>query len=462
MQQPNTSASSSATASQPISLNHINIESELKKVNEQMYKKNLELAIRNRTLGILRNLYEIMNTTFGMGDLVQQLTMAIKRELQFRTVSIALINKEGNTLETISGFPDEKENSLLRLRLPLSHTDNFCVDAVTHNHTRLTNDLTDVFVPMLDEHRAKILQEQTHIQTAIIYPLRFGREPLGVLIIGMEKHVGGLSRAERETLQELIEVIAIAIERAQIYSDLQGANARLKSLDKLKDEFISLTSHELRTPMTAIKSYLWMVLNRYAHSLTAKNKEYLGRVYNSTERLINLVNDMLNVSRIESGKIVLKLADFDMLLLIDDVKNEVSARMLERKLELIMESHEKKVMVRADREKIHQVLENLVGNSIKFTPPVGKITIAVSVEEPFAQITVADTGKGIARSNFPKLFQKFGRLENSLESISQNSGTGLGLYICQQFVDLSGGAIRVESEVGQGTKFIFTLPLSNT
>ena len=440
---------------------------ELSKVNKELYERNLEMAIKNHTLLIIRKMYEIMNTTYGVEETAQKLVEAIVKELKVHKIYIFLKDTEKKTIQFTAVYPDEftKEEYLkyfnmpdYKFSIPLSNTENFCVDCVVNNRTRLTNSAFDVLAPIVDEKTAFEIQTKLKLETSIIYPIIFGNEALGGMIIGMDKHIGNLTMVERDALKEIVDVVAIAIERAQIYRDLQMANEKLEEMDKLKDDFLSIASHELRTPMTAIKSYLWMVLNRYADSLTPKNKEYLDRVYNSTERLINLVNDMLNVSRIESGKILMKMSDFDLVQLIDDVKNEVSARMQERRQELIIECSEKQLMVHGDREKIHQVLENLVGNSIKFTGEGGKITVGTVRKNNMVRVFVLDNGKGIAKDDIPKLFKKFGRLENSLESISQSSGTGLGLYICQQFVELCGGKITVEAEEGKGAKFIFTLP----
>ncbi|KKS48019.1 hypothetical protein A3J20_06345 [Candidatus Gottesmanbacteria bacterium RIFCSPLOWO2_02_FULL_42_29] len=440
------------------------LDDELAKVNKEIYERNVELAIKNRTLQLIRQMYEIMNSTYDAEETARKLIATIVSELKLPKGYIILVDKKNNLIRFVSEFPAPAAGDEIfaiedgKLIISLSESDNFCVEAILQNRRRMTNSLYDLFVPMLSEIRAANYQKKLGVETSIIYPLAFSSEVFGVMVLALDKHLGFLSSAEKDALKEITNVVAVAIERAQIYSDLQSANIRLEALDQLKDEFISIASHELRTPMTAIKSYVWMVLNRHADTLTPKTHEYLDRVYKSTERLINLVNEMLNVSRIESGRVMLKPAEFDLVELAQDIKREVQAKLVEKNQTLTVENTQPKIPVYADREKVQQVFENLVGNSIKYSPVDGRISIEMTIEKSMAKATVADNGKGISPEDMPKLFKKFSRLESSMAALPEG-GTGLGLYISRQFVELSGGKIWAESELGQVTRFIFTLPL---
>ena len=432
-----------------------------------------------KTLDSLWRLEKIILDTLDFKEVVQKIVDSVLLELGYlelgyRIVVLALTDSEGKFLKRISISKTEEAEVALKetpipfhdIDIPLTAKNNICIKVLESKTPGATSFWPDILCPPYTIEDAIKIQKVVGINTSLIYPVMTKENAVGIMIFSMKKQLTDVSDDEQDLIRGYTDVVGLAVQNAKLYTKLEDttdklriANEKLKALDKLKDEFLSIASHELRTPMTAIKSYLWMVLNRNADSLTSRNREYLDRVYNSTERLINLVNDMLNVSRIESGKIMLKLEDFDLIKLVDDVKNEVNARMSERNQNLVIKSDEQKLVVNADREKMHQVLENLIGNSIKFTPDEGKITVGASKKDGHAEIYVADTGKGIAKEDFPKLFKKFGRLENTLESISQTSGTGLGLYICQQFVELCGGKIRAESNPGEGAKFIFTLPL---
>jgi signal transduction histidine kinase len=234
----------------------------------------------------------------------------------------------------------------------------------------------------------------------------------------------------------------------------------LKVLDKLKNEFVSVASHELRTPMTAIKSYLWMALNGKGGQLNEKQHYYIERGYNSVDRLIRLVNDMLNISRIESGRISITLQPVDIITLTKEVVEEVIPHAKEVGVTITIQKIESLPKVLADSDKIKEVLFNLIGNSVKFTPKSGSIMISYSQKDGFVETKITDTGAGIEPDDMGKLFQKFGLIEGSYvtNQTSTSFGTGLGLYICRSIIELHHGEINAASEgKGKGSTFAFTL-----
>ena len=254
------------------------------------------------------------------------------------------------------------------------------------------------------------------------------------------------------------------LELAETKKLLEKANARLKEVDKLKDEFVSLASHELRTPMTVIKSYVFMLLNKSAGDLTEKQKVYLQRTLSSTERLINLVNDMLNVSRIESGKLTIEPVPADIGKLASDVVTEMQTRAMEMEVNLIYTPPKSPLISNVDIDRIKQVLINLIGNSFKFTPKGGVITVDLTQSgSDLALIKVSDTGRGISSADMAKLFTKFSMIGTNNLTKDKGQGTGLGLYLSKSLVELHGGKIWVESEgEDKGSTFSFTLPIDTS
>ncbi len=254
------------------------------------------------------------------------------------------------------------------------------------------------------------------------------------------------------------------LELADTKKQLENANERLEEVDKLKDEFVSLASHELRTPMTVIKSYVFMLLNKSTGDLTDKQKTYLERTLSSTERLINLVNDMLNVSRIESGKLIIEPVPTDIVKLVSDIVTELQTRAGEIGVNLLYIKPQSSLISNIDINRIKEVIINLIGNSFKFTPRGGSITVEVAQNgKDFALIKVKDTGQGISSDNILKLFKKFSMVGNSHLTKEKGQGTGLGLYLSKSLVELHGGKIWVESEgEGKGSTFSFTLPIDNS
>lgn len=232
-----------------------------------------------------------------------------------------------------------------------------------------------------------------------------------------------------------------------------------KELGRIKDEFLSIASHELRTPMTAIKGFASMVLEGDYGELSLKMKEPLLNIQTSTERLIHLVNDLLNLTRIEAGRFKLNLENFDPSKVIDESVYSLLPIAEEKGLKLTVKKSAK-CSVQADVDNLRQIIVNLVGNSLKFTPK-GEIYVEQTSEGEFAKFSVVDTGVGIAEEDMGRIFGKFEQIHTN--QIGKPQGTGLGLFICKTLVENMGGTMWVEkSIVGKGSTFSFTLPLSQS
>lgn len=234
---------------------------------------------------------------------------------------------------------------------------------------------------------------------------------------------------------------------------------RERELDKMKTDFISVVSHELRTPLTSIKGYTDLLLSGAAGETGELQREFLGIIQGSTTRLSNLINDILDISRIESGRIDIKHEPIDYRKIVADSLRLMHAHADEKQIVMDASLPEIMPLVSGDADKVTQVVTNLISNALKYTPPGGWIKVLLEVTGD-ANVTtcVADSGIGIGAEDQKKLFQKFFRADNT--STREAGGTGLGLVIAKSIIELLGGAIWVESEVGKGSKFFFTLPLS--
>jgi putative tryptophan/tyrosine transport system substrate-binding protein len=241
--------------------------------------------------------------------------------------------------------------------------------------------------------------------------------------------------------------------------ELALANERLKELDHLKSDFVSHVSHELRTPLTAIKGAVDLMLREIAGPLTEKQVHYLTRVRANTQDLAGLINDLLDLSKIESGRIEVKSSRVSLSGIVRDAVESLRPVAAEKAIALETTIYEPSILVWADRNKINQVLTNLIGNAIKFTPVQGKVTVSASRNGgESVQVSVTDTGPGVPPDEKEKIFAKFYRVA---EVNGENSkGTGLGLAISKALVELHGGKLWVESEEGGGSTFSFTLPVS--
>ncbi len=232
---------------------------------------------------------------------------------------------------------------------------------------------------------------------------------------------------------------------------------RLKELDKLKSDFVSNVSHELRTPLTSIKGSVENMLDGLTGSLNEKQIRYLVRIKSNTDRLSRLINDLLDLSRIESGRVEVRPTRLPLTALAEEVAEHLKPLATEKLIRIEVPSPDPSATAWADRDKVTQVLVNLVGNALKFTPKEGKVTVALAKNDnDYVQISVADTGPGILPEEANKIFSKFYQVTNIAKQ--KPIGSGLGLAISKALVEMHGGKIWVESEVGRGSTFYFTLP----
>jgi signal transduction histidine kinase/GGDEF domain-containing protein len=269
-------------------------------------------------------------------------------------------------------------------------------------------------------------------------------------------------------LEEMIIRVRKVIEGQQSFlkikdyaAQLERANQELRKIDEIKSEFVSVASHELRTPLATIKNAIQLILRGKAGEINETQSNFLSMAEKNINRLTSILNDILDLSRIESGRIEMKSEELDLREVIEFILSSLKPQADAKSIQLTKEIVAGFPLVYADREKIEQILTNLIGNSVKFTPEGGKISVLAKLFDEarkMVAISVSDSGIGIPGDQLDKVFKKFYQVEGSLHRSS--GGTGLGLAITKGLVEAGEGSIWAESEVGKGSTFTFTLPVS--
>lgn len=243
--------------------------------------------------------------------------------------------------------------------------------------------------------------------------------------------------------------------------ELESETARLKELIRSKDEFIRMTNHELRTPLDVIRGNVDMIIKGEAGEISDETREYLRDVLTGADRLTGIVNDMLDVARVEAGRMKFELDDVDIREVLEQLVKEFKPVAKDKNITLDLKASDSLPKMFSDKAKIFQILDNLIGNSMKFTPAGGAITIFASEEDDMVMISVSDTGIGIKPDDQKKLFKKFPQIDTS--EIATKKGTGLGLNLVWQLIHKLGGQIWADSKGRwKGAIFSFQLPKAGT
>ncbi|MFH0840488.1 MAG: ATP-binding protein [bacterium] len=340
-------------------------------------------------------------------------------------------------------------------------------------------------VVVVDELKSKdsiafkqFITTATKLKIQVLAPMTLESKVIGAIILSEKESRDIYNNEDIETIDIIDSQMAISLENALLYSqtkqfneklteeverataEVRQANVELKKLDKAKSEFISIASHQLRTPLTVIKGYASMMLDGSFGEIDPKIRENIKKIFDSNERLIGLVEDLLNVSRIESGRLKFDFEKCQLEDIIASVVEELTPNVQAQGLYIKFKQPTGLPAMLIDKRKIRQVIMNMIDNSVKYTK-LGGINLELTQHGDVLHFCITDTGMGISPTDLPNLFKKFSRGEDT--SIVHTEGTGLGLYVGKQMVEAHGGKIWAESEGnGKGSKFCFELPVNFT
>ena len=264
------------------------------------------------------------------------------------------------------------------------------------------------------------------------------------------------SNQEISLLSTFTDQAVIAIENSRLFHEIQDKSAQLEAANQHKSEFLANMSHELRTPLNAIIGFSEVMLERMFGELNDKQDDYLKDIHSSGKHLLSLINDILDLSKIEAGRMELDIEDFDIGEALGNTVTLIRERAQQHGIALSIDSAAASGSIRADQRKFKQIMLNLLSNAVKFTPDGGRIAVHAQRVDDALQVAVTDAGIGIAVADQEAVFQEFRQVGGNYTN--KQEGTGLGLALTRRFVELHGGTLSVVSAPGQGSTFTFTLP----
>jgi GAF domain-containing protein len=321
--------------------------------------------------------------------------------------------------------------------------------------TREPVQVPDITVPGAYDSRVRENLIESGMRAVLAVPMIHQDRLIGCLGV-TRKRPGEFPAETIDLLRTFATQSALAIQNARLFREIEEKSRQLEVASQHKSEFLANMSHELRTPLNAIIGFSEVLSERMFGDLNEKQEEYLKDIYASGTHLLSLINDILDLSKIEAGRMELELTDFDLPTALDNALILVRERAGRRGIALEHSVDDRLGEIRGDERKVKQVLLNLLSNAIKFTPEGGRIEVEAISRDGFVEVAVSDSGIGIAPEDQERVFEEF-RQVGTAEKKAE--GTGLGLTLCRKFVELHGGRIWVKSQVGGGSTFTFTIPM---
>jgi GAF domain-containing protein len=408
-----------------------------------------------RSVGQLTALGEVGRAVSSTLDLETVLTTIVSRAVQLSGLDGGVVFEYDEAAEEfLQRVATETGGTLAEVR----RTARFRKGEGVLGRTALTLEpvqVPDITIPGAYESRLRENLIESGIRAILAVPMVREDRLIGCLAV-TRNHPGEFPSETIELLRTFATQSALAIQNARLFREIEEKSRQLEVASQHKSEFLANMSHELRTPLNAIIGFSEVLSDRMFGELNEKQEEYLKDIYASGTHLLSLINDILDLSKIEAGRMELELTDFHLPTALDNALTLVRERAGRRSITLQMSADEQLGEVRADERKIRQVVLNLLSNAIKFTPEGGRIEVAAVTKDGSMEVTVSDTGVGIAPEDQEAVFEEFRQVGTADKKAE---GTGLGLTLCRKFIELHGGRIWVTSQVGVGSTFTFTIPV---
>jgi PAS domain S-box-containing protein len=402
---------------------------------------------------VLDRLYRVtasLQLSWKLEDRVRAFVQGVHDVLGFDRFYVALASRDGATFDVAAAVGVEMFENL-----PLSPDAGPLYQAFATRRpvTVLSDSDLHAVAPV-----GRFYRDRAYFRSRrfIVVPLVAGDRAIGVASADNKTTGRPITPASVELFSLLCQQLATALEEARLFHELDERTEQLAVASRHKSEFLANMSHELRTPLNAIIGFSEVLAEGMFGEVNEKQTEYLGDILESGRHLLSLINDILDLSKIEAGRMELETTDFDLPSAIENALILVRERVSRGGITLAQTIDERLGMIRADERKVKQVLLNLLSNALKFTPEGGRIDVRAAVDNGMIEIAVADTGVGIAPEDQKAVFEEFRQVGTAAKKVE---GTGLGLALARKFIELHGGRIWVKSQVGVGSTFTFTLPV---
>lgn len=437
-------------------------------VNRELYAKNAELAVRNKTLALLHRMADVAVRSLGTQEMVEEIVSILDDEFTYPFVSMGLLDDRKKMIEW-RAFSTSRENRPFFTSLKknpsifLDAENNACVQAMHSGRRHVVSSLHEIF-PHISVKDAQELQDDVGMKSTLVLPLTLEKESMGVLLIGLDRPPQALTSYERQIFPPFIGLVTVALQKAEAHGKLKHtthqlrvANRELRQVDAMKSEFLSIASHQLRTPLAVMKGYIGMLTGGMLGDLQPPQLATLKKMQGATEQLIALVNHLLDVSRIESNRLQVRLEPVDLCKVMGEVVGFIQGKADERHLNLAYTPSSDACTVSVDAEKIKEIFMNLLDNALKYTDN-GGVKVDIQKKDTQVEVSIVDTGHGLTKQDMDNLFKKF---VTGSASKKVSTTTGLGLYVCKKLTEAMGGTIVAQSEGhDKGSTFTVSFPLT--
>lgn len=430
----------------------------------------MELNESNQMLSLLRNIDDAVLDSQAKIDDVSQLVAKAVAGLSYVSLAALFTQPENAERLQLSGMAwDESFTKPPKLDKKTLHISEHIPWLTGPEKTAILS--VENTAPAYATKMLSISEEEAHellatnLKSLVIHKLVVRYRIVGVLVIGLPATPDAITDRQKELFHRIGEAVGLAIDNKMLFEEnqkmlrqVQRSNGKLKSLDETKDEFISMASHQLRTPLTSVKGYLSMVLEGDAGEITDMQRKLLDQAFVSSQRMVYLIADLLNLSRLKTGKFIIDAVPTNLAKVIEEEVGQLKAGAASRDLTLTYDPPKDFPTFMLDETKIRQVIMNFTDNAIYYTPAGGHIELKLEDTGKAIEFTVTDDGIGIPRKEQSHLFTKFFRAANAKKA--RPDGTGLGLFMVKKVVVAQGGNIIFKSAEGKGSTFGFAFDKS--